>query len=79
MATVDKDLADNIIANNGYYNGDSENELGDNPRCVIVTRYDNAFGGTSYGLTFEGDPYRYSATYFVKNPEIVWSFYPTTA
>jgi hypothetical protein len=75
MATVDKEFADNLIKNQGYYNGDSDNELGDNPRCVLITAYNNAFGGRSYGLTFQGDPYRYSASPFVQEPEIIWDWY----
>lgn len=52
MSTVDKDFADNLKANQVYYNSDTDNSLGDNPRCVEIT--DNAYSGVGYGLTFEG-------------------------
>ncbi|MFY2659247.1 hypothetical protein ACOTJ6_13075 [Achromobacter xylosoxidans] len=74
MSTVDKDFADNLKANQGYYNGDDDNSLGDNPRCVEITEYDNAYGGVGYGLTFEGQRNRYTPTEFVRNPRAYWRF-----
>lgn len=74
MATVSKAFADNLIANEGYFNGDSDNSLGDNPRCVEVTEYDNAFDGVAYGLTFEGERNRYEASPHVINPRRYWKY-----
>lgn len=74
MASVDKPFAENIKSNNGYFNGDEENELGDNPRCTEITRYDNAFGGVGYGLTFEGQANVYVASEFVINPSCFWKY-----
>jgi hypothetical protein len=74
MTTVDKEFADNLAANAGYHNGDSDNSMGDNPRCVEITEYDNAYGGIGYGLTFEGRPNRYTPTEFVRNPRLYWQY-----
>jgi hypothetical protein len=74
MATVNKEFADNLVANSGYYNGDSTNTLGDNPRCVEITEYDNAYGGVGYGLTFEGHGNRYTSSSHVRNPRLYWAF-----
>lgn len=73
MSTVDKPFADNIIKHNGWYNGVSDNTLGDNPRCIEITEYDNAFGGVGYGMTFEGQHNRCVESEFVRNPRRYWS------
>lgn len=72
MTTVDKDFADNIAKHGGYYDGDSNNDLGDNPRVVKIVVYDNAWGGKGYGLVFEGIKDKYTPTGFVKNPITYW-------
>jgi hypothetical protein len=74
MATVDKDFADNLKAHKGYYNGDADNSMGDNPRCVEITEYDNAWDGVGYGLTFEGQHNRYTSTGNVRNPRQYWKY-----
>ena len=76
MGTVDRAFADNLKANRGYYNGDDNNDLGDNPRCILITEYDNAFAGVGYGLTFEGQYNKYVRSEFVKNPRIYWEYHP---
>lgn len=73
MPTFGKADADNLVSNNGYYNGDSDNSIGDNPRCVEITEYDNAFG-VAYGITFEGQPNKYTASEFVRNPRCYWKY-----
>ena len=75
MATVDGKFAANIIAHDGWYQGDKDNSLGDNPRCIIIVRYINAWGAEAYGVTFEGerDPLRYCIeSEYVRNPRIIW-------
>lgn len=73
MGTVNKEFADNIAKHNGWYNGDSDNSLGDNPQVICITRYENAFGGVGYGLTFFGQHNKYlEETEFVRNPIIYW-------
>ncbi|MGK0596398.1 hypothetical protein [Bordetella bronchiseptica] len=74
MSSVSKEFAENVKANSGYYNGDSDNSLGDNPRVVEITEYDNAFGGVGYGLTFEGQANRYTPSNFVRNPRLFWRY-----
>lgn len=74
MGIVDKEFADNLVKYNGYYNGDENNELGDNPRCIEITEYDNAFGGVGYGLTFEDQRNVYTSSPFVNNPRCYWKY-----
>ena len=64
MATVDKKLADTIKDGNGYYY--------DDPRCMRIIEYDNAWGGVGYGLEYTRDIGRYSASEFVRNPRVYW-------
>lgn len=73
MSTVDKPFADNIIKHGGWYNGDSDNSFGDNPRCVEITEYDSVYGGVGYGMTFEGQRNCYVESEFVRNPRCYWS------
>lgn len=68
MATVSKDLADTMIANNGVYPGDEHL-----PPCVRIIEYTNSFGsGQSYGLEYKGQEGKYSASQFVINPKVYW-------
>jgi len=66
MATVSKEIAEQIIAQNGYYS--------DDPRVNQVVKYDNAFGGESWAILYEQDVAmdRYHETEFVRNPQIIW-------
>lgn len=73
MSTVDKAFADNIAKHGGWANGDSDNSLGDNPQCVLIVEYDNAWGGQGYGLVFKGQSNRYTPSNFVRNPRDYWS------
>lgn len=77
MSTVDKSFADNIIRHNRYYDGNSENYLGDNPRCDRIIRYTNAWGKDAYGLLFEGQANKYTESLYVISPELYWQFSPT--
>ena len=62
MATVDKEIADRIVA--GEFPED-------NARKIV--EYDNAFGGVGYGVIFgDDDPDRYHETMFVRNPRLYW-------
>ncbi len=76
MATVDREFAENLARNQGYYNGDDDNTMGDNPRVVEITEYDNAYGGIGYGLTSEGKPNMYTETEWVRNPRQFWKYQP---
>lgn len=64
MATVDKKMADEMKALDGYYS--------DDPRVVRIVEYDNAFGGVSYGLEYARDLGRYSPSEYVRNPRVYW-------
>ena len=62
MGTINKTIADDVIA--GKYKSD-------NP--VKIVKYENAWGGESYGLICKGQPLNlYSASDFVRNPEAYW-------
>jgi hypothetical protein len=76
MATVDKFFADNLVRNNGFYDGDDDQSMGDNPRTVTITEYDNAFGGTSYGITSEWEDNKYTPSPFVRRPRLYWQYNP---
>ena len=75
MATIDsKTFVDNIIAHNGFYNGDDEDTL-DNPRCVKVVEFINMGNRIAWGLIFKGDNLdKYRASEFVKNPKTIWEY-----
>lgn len=72
MGTVNKTFADKLISSKGYYGEPETWDNPDNPRCVLITEYDNAFGGVSYGLTFKGEQNRYTASNYVCNPRVYW-------
>jgi len=74
MTTVDKDFADNVIKNNGYFNGNSDNSMGDNPRIKMIVEYDNAWGGKGYGLVFDVKKNKYTPTNYVRNPKPYWLY-----
>ena len=63
MATVDKEIADRIVA--GEFPEDG---------ATRIVEYDNAFGGIGYGVTFGNEPIdKYmEPTEFVRNPRIYW-------
>ncbi len=62
MATVSKEIADDIIA--GKYEDDQP---------IKIVKYQNAWGGEAYGAMFKGDnPNRYEASKYVRNPTVYW-------
>lgn len=62
MSTVDKGIADRIIA--GEFPEDD---------CLQIVEYDNAWGGVSYGACFgERNLHKYDETEFVRNPRVYW-------
>lgn len=74
MSTIDKKLADKLVAGNGWVNGDRDNRTGDNPRVLRIVEYTNAWGGQSFGATFDGqNPKTYLVpTAYIRNPSIYW-------
>jgi hypothetical protein len=68
MATVNKDIADAIIAGK-YAEADGW--------PIRIVEYTNAWGGTSYGVEHhERDRGRYSESEYVRNPRVYWEFKP---
>jgi hypothetical protein len=72
MPTVNKFIADKIIANNGYFTPISEYEGPDNPQYSEITEYDNMAGEPAYGLTVSGVPNVYTSSKYVRNPRCYW-------
>ena len=68
MSTVDKKIADIIVAGNGFYPGDEHL-----PPVKRIIEYDNAWGGIAYGLERARDKGRFSPSEFVRNPRVYWS------
>lgn len=70
MATVDnKDMIDKLIANDGYFEDDH--------RVHMIVEYTNAWGNTTWGITwsneYEGAKERYLIpSEFIQNPKIIW-------
>lgn len=62
MATVGKELADEIAANNGVYKTDTPVRL--------IIQYDNAWEGQGYGLVYEGGPNRYTPSEYIRSPRV---------
>ena len=76
MSTFDKEFADRLAAGCGWLGGDSDNSMGDNPRCIKIVEYTNAWGAKAYGAVFEGDRYqdRYEQpTDYVQRPRVYWT------
>lgn len=73
MATVSKEIADEIIAHEGRYPGD--------PLVIKIVRYENQFNGEyGYGLVYEGeDPHRYHTSPACINPQTIWEWAKDTA
>lgn len=75
MSTIDKHFADRLIAGRGWIRGDSDNSMGDNPRCIKIVEYTTAWGGKGYGAVMESDhdPQRYERpTEYVQSPRVYW-------
>lgn len=65
MATVSKELADKLVANDGYY--------ADDQRVMRIVEYTNAFGSSlSYGIEYSGQFGKYSPSEYVINPRVYW-------
>lgn len=66
MPTVDKPIADRIVAGNGIYPGDEGSPV------HSIVKYKNAWGGESYGLNYSRHN-AYTASEYVHAPELYWS------
>lgn len=71
MATIDnKKLIDEIIAKDGYYEGDA--------RVALIVEYTNMNGVTTWGVTWSSEsPARQERylveTEFVRSPRLIWT------
>jgi hypothetical protein len=66
MATVNEEIVADVIANDGWYPGDPM-------RVVKCVRYDNAFGGKSWAIVYEGEnKNRYEESEFCQNVVTLW-------
>jgi hypothetical protein len=64
MATVSKDMADELKANDGYYS--------DDPRVMRIVEYTNAWGAQAFGIEYARDIGKYRESEFVQSPKVYW-------
>lgn len=62
MGTVNKDIADQIKANDGYY--------ADDPRVVRIVEYTDMGGKQAFGLEYERDLGKYAESPFIRDPKV---------
>ena len=66
MSTISKALAEQLIANNGYY-------VDDTPATKIIT-YDNMYGGKSWAVVYpHEDQMRYEDSPACLNVTTIWT------
>jgi hypothetical protein len=71
MATVEKDIADKLIANNGYFL--------DDVRVHRIVEYTDIGGKQAYGLEYEYQLGKYHASPWVRDPKVIWQANPHTS
>lgn len=64
MATINKALADQIIANDGYY--------ADDPRVHRVVTYTDMGGKLAYAIEYGHQIGEYAESPFVRDPKVIW-------
>ena len=64
MATVSKELADKLVAANGYY--------ADDPRVMRIVEYTNAWGKQAFGIEYAREVGKYAASEYVHDPKVYW-------
>lgn len=71
MATITNiKIVNRLIAGNGRID---QEDSPDNPWCIKIVEYTNAWGDTAYGLIFEDeDLNKYTASKFVNSPKTLW-------
>lgn len=65
MATVSKELADKIVANDGYYS--------DDPRVMRIVEYTDMGGKQAFGLEYAHEVGKYAESMYVCNPKVYWN------
>ncbi len=70
MATIDdKNIIDELVKNNGHYE--------DDPRAHMIVEYTNAYGNTTWGVTWINEhPARRNRyleeNQYINNPKVIW-------
>lgn len=64
MATVSKNIADQIANGDGYYS--------DDPRVLRIVEYTDMGGKQAYGLEYEHQLGKYAESNWIRNPVIYW-------
>lgn len=70
MATIDdKQIIDNLIANNGFYE--------DDPQVHMIVEYTNAYGNKTWGVTWSDEHPKLRLRYldeteYVQSPKVIW-------
>jgi hypothetical protein len=68
MATVGKELADRLVASDGYYS--------DDPRVMRIVEYTNMAGQLAYGVEYGHQLGKYAESEFVRSPRVYWEAKP---
>ena len=69
MSTISKEIAQQIIHNNGYYPGD--------PQYYAVLTYTSAWNSECYAIVHNrADLSRYTPTEYVRSPKVIWHSVP---
>lgn len=68
MATVSKEMADQMKAADGYYL--------DDPRVMRIVEYTNMAGALAYGIEYPHQVGKYEESEFVRNPRVYWEAAP---
>lgn len=72
MSTIDtKSIIDQMIRNNGFYEDDSQ--------VHQIVEYINAFGNTTWGVTWSGEPESRRERYmkesqYINNSKVIWKW-----
>lgn len=64
MATVSKQLADQIKDKDGFY--------ADDPRVHRIVEYTDMGGKQAYGLEYKHQVGKYAPSQFVRDPKVYW-------
>ena len=64
MSTVTKELADLIIAGDGWYEDDA--------RVARVLQYTDIRGNPAYAVEYSWERGRYDRSGYVRNPVVIW-------
>lgn len=68
MATVNKQIADEVIARNGKWD--------DDPQVYQVVEYESVSGSLCYAILYKQDVAinRYRPSPYVNNPRVIWEW-----